>query len=116
MPAKKTTWKKTPSSNNVSAAKAKPATHPQHHVIEDMEHMVEEKVHRILESVNKDRAEHVFHDFLGAFKGAEWQDYLMFILWVFFLIWALIELWAFVWGVILLLLALLLLNMFFGRK
>jgi len=45
-----------------------------------MEHMVEEKVHRILESVNKDRAEHVFHDFLGAFKGAEWQDYLMFIL------------------------------------
>jgi len=108
MPTKKTASKK-------ATPKASPSSKSDdnQNILERVEEIVEEKMHDVMH--NK-QTEHVLHDFVGAFRWAQLQDYIMFGAWIIFLVRALIELWAFVWGVILLLLALLLLNMFFGRK
>ncbi len=78
--------------------------------------IVDEGVEKVMGFATKENAEGIWERFLWSFKNRDAQDYVFFLIGIILLIWSLRELWEFVWGVILLLGAILLFNIFFNKK
>jgi vacuolar-type H+-ATPase subunit H len=117
---KTTTKKAVEEIENTAEEVAKDTKKVAHHTEEKAKELLNEGKKSVESLMNKyvdeDQINGYWDDIAMKFKTATPKDWVVFAVGVIALIWALAQLWEFVLGIILLLVAIVLINMFFVRK
>jgi membrane-bound ClpP family serine protease len=125
MPAKKTTSTKKPAAKKTTAKKTAAATEKKiQDTAKDLAKQGKESVEKIVDSMIDDKqmkaieskTKEFSNSFVEKIHTAGAKERVLLVVGAFFLVWGIVTLWHIALGIILLLVALVLLNMFFNRK